>query len=476
MPPSWGPKRAGAGRLAHVEPSGQWQATTVQACGLFPFVAGSGSPVVGVPIGRHMDWGEVVCLDPLQWLESGLVTNPGVWVQAQPGVGKSSMVKRLMRGMAGFGITSLVLGDTKPDYPAVVERLGGQVIKVGRGMDRINPLDAGPLGVAMARLPAGERARVAMEVRGRRLASLLALMTLVRRGRPIVNVEEVILGRVLDLWVDTHPVDQDPTVPDVLAMLRQAPEALWSAAEARTNEEFRIEAKELLHTLALLCGGTFAGVFDGPTSTPIDLDAPAVSVDISRVAAEDALVAATMLSTWSYGFAVVDAAQTLTDAGLAPQRRFFAVLDELWRVLRGSPGLVDRADALTRLNRSKGMAHAMITHSLSDLQALSSEADRNKAAKFMDRCDLKILGGLPPGELAELGQSIELTQLEVDKVTGWCSAPSLEPGAQHPGRGKYLIKAGKAIGIPVELTYVGDEADLYNTDDRIRRAPPAAAS
>ena len=40
-----------------------------------------------------------------------------------------------------------------------------------------------------------------------------------------------------------------------------------------------------------------------------------------------------MLSTWSYGFAVIDAWTALADAGLAAPRRYVAVLDELWRVL-----------------------------------------------------------------------------------------------------------------------------------------------
>ena len=40
---------------------------------------------------------------------------------------------------------------------------------------------------------------------------------------------------------------------------------------------------------------------------------------------------------------------------------------------------------------------------------------------------------------------------------------------RHPGRGKYLIKTGQRVGIPVELEYVGDEAELYNTDAAVRR-------
>ena len=130
-------------------PGLEYQATTTQLCGLFPFVAGSGTPAAGTPVGRHQLWGEVVCLDPLAWLRAGLVTNPGVFVLGQPGTGKSALVKRLVTGAVAFGTKVLILGDTKPDYTPLVRHLGGQVIRIGRGLDRINPLDAGPLGAAL---------------------------------------------------------------------------------------------------------------------------------------------------------------------------------------------------------------------------------------------------------------------------------------------------------------------------------------
>jgi hypothetical protein len=49
-------------------------------------------------------------------------------------------------------------------------------------------------------------------------------------------------------------------------------------------------------------------------------------------------------------------------------------------------------------------------------------------------------------------------------VQSWSSATSWTPGGKHYGRGKYLIKAGDRVGIPVEMTLVGDEERLYNTD------------
>src|SRR5688572_10565018 len=119
-PPAWGRRQAGAGRAVHVSAGVEYQATTVQAAGLFPFTAGSGSPLLGVPIGRHQLWGESVLLDPFEWLNAGLITNTGIFVLGQPGAGKSALAKRLVTGMTATGVQVLVLGNTKPDYTRLV--------------------------------------------------------------------------------------------------------------------------------------------------------------------------------------------------------------------------------------------------------------------------------------------------------------------------------------------------------------------
>jgi type IV secretory pathway VirB4 component len=417
-----------------------------------------------------MLWGEVVCLDPLAWLRHGLVTNPGVFVVGQPGVGKSTIGKRLATGMTATGARLLVLGDTKPDYTPLVRYLGGQVIQVGRGLDRINPLDAGPLAAAQRQMTNADATQLRLEIRGRRLALLLALCALVRRW-PLTNAEEVLLGRAIDLLTEHSTVD--PTIPEVVSLIHTGPDPLHTAVRANTAADYRRRSDELLPTLALLCDGTLRGVFDGPTSHALDLDAPAVTVDISRVAAAgDTLVAAAMLSVWSYGHGLVDSAAALADAGLAPRRHHLAIMDELWRALRGASGLVEHADALTRLNRAKGMATMMITHSLADLDALPNLADRAKAQGFVERAAIKILAGLPPRELDRIDQVVPLSHAERDLVASWAAPEAWKPGLAHPGRGKYLIKTGERPGLPVALTLVGDEVGLYDTDTAIRTTTP----
>ncbi len=468
LAPAWGWRFPGGGRAAHVPAGVEYQATTTQLCGLFPFVAGSGTPAAGTPVGRHQLWGEVVCLDPLAWLRAGLVTNPGVFVLGQPGTGKSALVKRLVTGAVAFGTRVLILGDTKPDYTPLVEHFGGQVIRIGRGLDRINPLDAGPLGAALATMTGAQAQQLRWEVRSRRLALLMALATLIR-GERITNAEEVVLGRAVDLLDDRDTGQAAPTVTDVLRVIEDGPDTLRTAARAGTADRYQDRVAGLVFTLDLLCTGSLAGVFDGATSQPINLEAPAVSVDISAVrAAGDKLLTAAMLCTWSYGFGCVDAASALAALGAAPRRSYLGVMDELWRALRGAAGLVEHADSLTRLNRARGMAHIMITHSLADLDALATEEDRAKARGFMDRSAITVLAGLPPRELARVSEITPLTGPEQALVASWSAPESYQPGARHPGRGKYLIKTGERLGIPVQLTLVGPEHHLYDTDQAIR--------
>ena len=246
VPPAWGWKIPFAGRAAHVAPAPEYQGTTTQVCGLYPYVAGSGSPVVGTPVGRHQLWGEVVCLDPVAWLRAGLVTNPGQFVLGQPGTGKSTLVKRQISGAVATGTRAIILGDTKPDYSMLTEHLGGQVIRIGRGLDRINPLDTGPLGAALRRMAGPEVEALRWEVRSRRLSLLMALCTLVRESR-ITNAEEVILGRAIDLLDERSLPSSQPTITDVLAIIEKGPDTLRAAARTDTPSAFRPGGRAGLH-------------------------------------------------------------------------------------------------------------------------------------------------------------------------------------------------------------------------------------
>ena len=205
------------------------------------------------------------------------------------------------------------------------------------------------------------------------------------------------------------------------------------------------------------------------------MTAPIITFDISRTGAGgDRLLTAAMLCTWAHGHSLADAAAAIAVRNGEPPRPALVVMDELWRALRG-PGLVEHADSLTRLSRAKGIATIMVTHSLADLEALPAEEDRAKARGFAERCAITVLGALPPRELDRVRQITPLTGPERDLVTSWSAPEAWLPSARHPGRGKYLIKSGDRLGIPVQMSLVGAEHHLYDTDQAIRRgtAPPA---
>jgi hypothetical protein len=141
-------------------------------------------------------------LRPVAWMDAGLTTNRGVFFLGQPGTGRSSGGKRTCRGLMAFVAVPLFLGDAKPDYTRLVRSAGGWVVRIGRGLDRINPLDAGPLGAALARMSGPAADRLRLELRGQRLSTTLAPCALVRTEAPMSNAEETVIGAAVDLLAD----------------------------------------------------------------------------------------------------------------------------------------------------------------------------------------------------------------------------------------------------------------------------------
>ncbi|MFI6661395.1 ATP/GTP-binding protein [Streptomyces sp. NPDC050523] len=454
-----------------MDPPTMWRATTVQACGLWPFAAGSGAPMTGVPLGQHLHTGATVCGDPLSWFtRARYISNPSLFMLGMPGLGKSTLINRMLIGLSATGVVPLVLGDLKPDYADTVRALGGQVITIGRGVGGINVLDPGAMGAAAARIGGEAGQMLAAEAHGRVLNMVAALITIVR-NRPMDDHEQSVLSAALHHLRENSSPGRPPLLPDLLRVLTEGPDRVRSVTLDRGDTDRYRDAVDPLHRSLLgILDGPLGNTFASATSTRINLDSPAVCIDISRIGEADTqLTAAAMLAAWSDGLGTVAASHAMADAGLTPRRWFFTVLDELWRPLRAASGIVDRIDALTRLNRSLGLGDAKITHTLKDAEALGTDADRAKARGFVERAGMVACAGLPRAEMEELGRIVGLSRREIELVSSWSSPPGWAAHGEReepPGRGRFLIKVGGRPGIPIKVAITDTESRLHDTNLR----------
>ncbi|MBO8188877.1 ATP/GTP-binding protein [Streptomyces sp. DW4-2] len=471
MAPSRGWPGPGGGQVGGMDPPTMWRATTVQACGLWPFAAGSGAPMSGVPLGQHLHTGATVCGDPLSWFtRARYISNPSLFMLGMPGLGKSTLVNRMLIGLSATGVVPLVLGDLKPDYADTVRALGGQVISIGRGMGGINLLDPGAMGAAAAKIGGSAGQALEAEAHGRVLNMVAALVTIVRNS-PMDDHEQAVLSAVLHHLRERTPPGRTPVLPDVLRVLSEGPDRVRAVTLDRGDESRYRDAVDPLHRSLLgILDGPLGDTFASETSTRIDLNTPAVCIDISRIGEADTqLTAAAMLAAWSDGLGSVAASHALADAGLTPRRWFFTVLDELWRPLRAASGIVDRIDALTRLNRTLGLGDAKITHTLKDAESLGTEADKAKARGFVERAGMVVCAGLPRAEMEELGKIVGLSQREIELVSSWSSPPGWAMTGEReepPGRGRFLVKVGGRPGLPIRVSITDTERHLHDTNTR----------
>lgn len=464
-PTSRGWRRPGGGAVPWVEAPPEYRGTTVQVCGLWPFAAGSGTPVDGVPLGLHERTGATVCGDPIFWFLSGRIANPSAFVLGRPGLGKSTLVRRIVNIATAFGVYPLILADLKPDYPDLVEALGGQVITLGRGRGHINPLDPGPLYEQLHTLDEATRRRVLAEQEGRALNVLFGLCEIVR-GAKLSDLEENILTAALR--VAKSEVDGTPLIADVLAVIDAKHPRVRAVARDRGEDTRYADNTDAVASSLTGLGpeGRFGDIFAGHTTVPMRLDR-AVCFDVSSIDdAETKLQAAVQLVCWSYGQSGVIAAKELADAGLRPQQIYLLIMDELWRILRASPEIIDRIDAITRLNRQKGIGQIMITHTMNDLK-LPGEGMTEKAWGFVERSEMVFLGGLANSEMGNLEEVFDMSGREKMMISDW-SVPGTvgEDGQRNPppGLGAFLLKIGKTPGTPLRVKLTATEESVNDTN------------
>lgn len=470
----------GGGRTQRIMPTPEVRSTVVQVCGLYPFVVGSSLPLIGAPLGTHIEGRGWVCGDPMSWFLHGMINNPSGFVIARRGVGKSTLMRRIAGFLPNKGILPMFLSDWKPDYVELVKQMEGQHLALNRADSFINPLDPGPVAAQLPRLPDDVRARVSANIRGRRINVAVGLCALAL-GRELQAHERNMLSAALAAWDAENP-GQVPVFGDVQALVvSRHPRIRTQAQDRGEDDRYDDRAEGLLDALNSLTGGseTFGEVFAHHTTTPLQIDKPVV-FDLSAFEEMDpSLQAGVQLVCWTYGSTALAAAKALADAGLAPRRIYQLVMDELWRALRAAEFMVDRVDEITRLNRTMGLGQLLCTHGMDDLKLHNPEATA-KAWGFVAASEMVYLGGLNPGELGNLEEVFAISEAEKEMLTGWAQIGEVDPetgvGGEPVGKGRFLIKSGKKPGIPlqVKLTAIELETRVHDTQATFNDAFAAA--
>lgn len=491
-----------SGRMSAVSSPGVTQTSTNYGCGFNPWVVGATAPAVGVPLGVHAQTGQDVSGDVLSWFRAGIIGNPSAFVLSLPGLGKSTVIRKQFIGAVAQGHVPIVAGDIKGEYVAVTDAMEtpagrrGQVIRLGHGHGHLNPLAAGALGEAIPVMRAhldelharGEDSTQLAEaiteteesVHSRQVTMVVALAELIR-GRPLADFEGLVVSTSLRAMREESLFSfvSPPLLRDLIDYIRSGNEGLRRALFVEDEAEYRRTVQTLVQTLESLTDGVMGQVFADHTTTKIDLDAPAICIDVSAIARGDqALKAGVLLACWSDAYGAMEAAHVLADCGLAPQRYFLAILDEMWATLGAGAGMVQRVDELTRLNRVDGTGLLMITHTGRDLETLPNEVDVKTAMGFIERAGMVICGGLPGGELDRLKGVLQFTDAEAAMITAWSKGAPIERTEvrerQKPplGRGKFMLKPSKdgTAGIPIQvlLTATEHETAIHDTNVRFR--------
>jgi type IV secretory pathway VirB4 component len=383
--------------------------TTAQLQALFPFVAPRNLGSTGAYIGPDL-LGRPFYFDPIAFYGSpGLNLNdPNLLILGQIGKGKSALVKCLARRLNVFGYSTVYL-DPKGETAPLAAAFGVQSLRPAPGGELcLNPFDAPGADANQSDLL---------------LQSVLAVML----ERPLTMAERRALTEATVL------LRRKSAVPTLSAL-----EQRIDAGDDRVRE-LSLALWNYLHGPAL-------GLFDGRTSSWVDLDAPLIALDLSTLLHT---LAGEQLRTVTLALA----AAWLFAAPSRRQGRRLFVVDEAWYLLR------DRATAQWlqqqwKLARGLGIANVAVLHRLSDLEAAASGIEI--ARGLLADTQTRVIFAQPASELPLLEQWLGLSHQEADCVLGL-------------PRGWALWKVADRSFV-VQLDLQRSELELVDTDHHLRPA------
>jgi type IV secretory pathway VirB4 component len=400
------------------------RATTAHIQAAYPFVAEGGLGGRGVYIGRDV-YGGSFCYDPWE-LYGRELTSPNAVVIGIVGRAKSSLVKTYVFRQSVFGRQAWIV-DVKGEYNRLAEALDVQPITLSPGGSiRLNPLTP----------------RAGAE----RQLNLLYSVGAAALERPLTPEEK--RGAQEALHVLQLRSDSEPTLPDVVDVLMH-PSAEMADALAMRADELAVSVRPMAFALDQLCSGNLRGMFDGPTTPGLDLDAPLVVLNLRGVLnTQTTALGILMTCATAWLQAMIDAE---TDSRSAKR---IVVVDEAWRIL-SNLGIGEWLQQSFKLSRGLGTQNVVVMHRLSDLRATGAEGSREVrlAEGLLADAETKIIYAQPPDQLPQTRELLGLTDTEAEILP-------------HLRRGWALWKVGQRSFL-VQHRLSPFEHELVDTDARM---------
>ncbi|HZU57868.1 MAG TPA: ATP-binding protein [Actinocrinis sp.] len=372
--------------------------STNQAEAIYLPTAAPGLGDSGVIIGREVYSGKGYIYDPFQ-LYGQQLPAPHWLVLGESGNGKSSLEKTYVLRQLRFKDRQVVVLDAQGEdgvgeWNRIAEAMGVTPIRLdphhrsGSGV-RLNPLDP------------------AITLTGQ--LALLRTIIEVALGHPLDERSGYALKAAhATVRADSLRAGEQPILHDIVEALRE-PKPVAAEEMNVGIDEVRDWGLDVALVLDRLVDGDLAGMFDGPTTTGIDLDSPLIVFDLSTIDRNSIAMPILMaiVGVW------------LEHTWIRPDRikRIFLV-EEAWHIIN-SPSVAQLFQRLLKFGRRLGLSFVAVVHHLSDVV---DGAAAKEAAAILKMASTRTIYMQKSDEARATGRVLGLPRWAVEII------PTLSPG------------------------------------------------